>query len=103
AYFTLDQVATLTTDARLPAWQRLFYAFEFLTGARTGETSEMRFNDIKEDDKGGLRRIVISRSYHTRTATVKDTKTGAVKIVPEHPFLARCLREWRETGFREWT
>jgi hypothetical protein len=63
----------------------------------------LRWRGIKDSEKGDLRRIVLSRSYNTRSDKVKATKTGATKIVPEHTYLARLLREWWETGFHEWT
>src|SRR5205807_2287514 len=103
AFYELDAVAALTTAGKLQPWRRLRYALDFMTGGRTGEVSELRWSDLTDSFKGGLGRLVISRSYNTRADKVKLTKTGSTKILPVHPYLARLLKEWREAGWREWT
>jgi integrase len=103
AFFDLEQVVALTTDPRLQAWRRVWNTLAFMTGARTGELAELRWSDITERYKDRLNRLTIARAFHTRTGKVKCTKTGATKIIPEHPYLTRTLLDWHDAGFREYT
>jgi hypothetical protein len=48
-----------------------------------------------------LGKLLVARSYNSRTGREKNTKTEAVKHVPVHPTLAAMLAEWKLGGWPE--
>lgn len=103
AGFELDQVVSLTSDARLSERRRVWNVLAFMVGGgRTGEIANLRWRDWTESYKCGPGRLVISTSYNTRERVEKGTKTGAKKLIPVHHFAADVLKAWRDGGWQEW-
>jgi hypothetical protein len=103
AGFDLEQVLQLATSPRLREHRRVLNTIAFLCGGpRTGELIELRWRDYTPSYKGGLGRIVFSRSWNSASKVAKATKTGAKKLIPVHPFAGRVLEAWHESGWREW-
>lgn len=96
ARFSKAEVVRLMTDQALPFDRRILYALKALTGARHGEVAGLRWRHLDLEAKP-LARLLVANSY-----TRKRTKTGRVREVPVHPFLAAMLREWHATGWREY-
>ena len=96
--FTLDQVVTLSTDARIPEDRRLHYALRFLGGGlRPGEAANARWKDLDRTAEP-LWRLVLSSSFSTHALKEKATKTGAELNVPIHPVLQSALAAWWSGG-----
>jgi len=76
---TIEEIRKLLADAKAlenpwyPVW-----ATALLTGMRNGELHSLLWSDI--DLEG--RRIIVSKSYNTRTKSVKSTKAGYWRTVP---------------------
>ncbi len=97
--FTLDQVVTLSTDARIPEDRRVHYALRFLGGGlRPGEAANARWRDLDRAVEP-LWRLVLSSSFSTHALKEKATKTGAELNVPVHPVLQRALAAWWSEGW----
>jgi len=92
--YTRAEVERLLAHAKVPEIRRVFYALSFLTGARFGEVAALRWRDY-DAEVTPLGRITIARSVERSRRTIKDTKTGAIKLVPVHPTLAAMLAAWR--------
>ena len=100
--FTLDQVVTLSTDARIPEDRRVQYALRFLGGGlRPGEAANARWRDLDRTVEP-LWRLVLSSSFSTHALKEKATKTGAELNVPVHPVLQRALAAWWTEGWERY-
>jgi integrase len=97
--FTLEQVAQLVYDERIPEDRRVLYALEFLTGMRTGEAAARAWVDWEPDYSSDLGRLLARTAYNTRHHVVKETKTRVEKWIPVHPELARVLEAWKRDGW----
>jgi hypothetical protein len=75
-------------------------ALEGGVGGRPGEVFELCFR-VWNRATVPLMRFVIARAIKSKSKRVGRTKTGAKKIVPGHPVIEAILREWWETGWRE--
>jgi integrase len=91
--FTIEEIRKLLSEAKTlehpwyPVW-----AMALLTGMRNGELHALQWSDI---DFTNLR-ITVSRSYNTRTRSVKSTKAGYWRTVPVSEELLRLLTELKQ-------
>lgn len=105
---TLEQMRTLLVEGKrlehpwYPIW-----AMAILTGMRNGELHALLWNDVDLES----RRIVMSKSYNTRTRSVKCPKAGYWRNIPISTQLHSLLVELKgKTGnspnvlprFRDW-
>jgi integrase len=90
-----EEVEALVASAE-GRW-RVLWCVLALTGARLGEALALRWRDVVED--APLRRVVLARQVHHRARDLRATKTGDVRVVPEHPELRRVLEVWRASGW----
>jgi hypothetical protein len=73
--FDLEHVVSLTTDARLRPFRRIWNTLAFLVGgACTGELSNLRWRDWIESHKGGLGRLVSASAYNTHGDLPRGTR-----------------------------
>lgn len=98
AVFNRAEVEALISDDRLPEDRRVFYALAFITGMRTGEEVALTWRDYDAEAEP-LGRIHVTKSYSRRQKKLKGTKTGAPRVVPVHPTLARVLAAWKLSGW----
>jgi integrase len=74
------------------------YAVMFLGAMRFGEAAALTWRDY--DAKASpLGKLVVEKSYSSKTHDVKATKTDNPREMPVHPTLARILAEWKLEGF----
>ena len=99
-HFDHAEIVQLLTDPRVPADRRIAYAVLFLTGARFGEMTAMRWRDW-DATRTPLQRITITRAIKSVSKKEGATKTGARKLVPVHPVLQELLEAWRDVGWAE--
>lgn len=91
--FTLDEIKTLLKEARnlnhpwYPVW-----VLALLTGMRNGELHALLWTDVDFEN----RKITVSKSYNTRTRSVKCTKAGYWRTVPMSDELFSFLKLLRE-------
>ncbi len=99
AVCTREEVEQLISDSRIPEDRRVGYALEFLTGARPGEVSALRWrhHDPKVQPLGKLK---VEVAYNSRLRREKGTKTERPREVPVHPTLAKVLASWKLAGWR---
>jgi integrase len=100
---SLGEVALLLRSPGIPLARRRLWAVLLLTGARLGEASELRVEDIQPGRP--LRRLVIARAWHAKSGVIVTPKTGAIRYVPVHPALEAMLGEaagWFAASFRRW-
>ena len=100
AVFSRNEAETLISDHRIPPDRQMVYGLELLAGVRTGEASALRWRHYDPVVRP-LGRLLVARSYNSRTGREKNTKTEAVKHVPVHPTLAAMLAEWKLGGWPE--
>jgi integrase len=103
AKFSRAEVELLLSNTRVPEVRRVLWGILFLTGARIGEATDLRWTDI---DYGAepLARIQVDSSYVTRKHRVRlGGKTGVEREVPLHPTLAALLARWKLQGWKDWT
>jgi integrase len=73
---TIEQIRDLLLKAKIfnhkwyPIW-----ATALLTGMRNGELHALLWSDVDLEK----RRIIVSKSYNTRTRSVKSTKSGSME------------------------
>ncbi len=94
--FTIEEIRKLLLEAKqlehpwYPVW-----ATGLLTGMRSGELHSLLWSDVDLEN----RRITVSKSYNTRTRTVKCTKAGYWRTVPISDELYALLSELKtKTG-----
>lgn len=84
--------------------RKAIYSALFLTGARVGEVAGLNWADW-DKSRQPLGALSVLRQFHTGRARVEEgTKTGVLKVLPVHRFLAAALSSWRlqyqkTTGF----
>ena len=98
--FSRTEAETLISDHRIPLDRQMVYGLELLAGVRTGEASALRWRHYDPVVRP-LGKLLVARSYNSRTGREKNTKTEAVKHVPVHPTLAAMLAEWKLGGWPE--
>jgi len=87
---SIEEIKLLLKTARdvdhewYPVW-----AVALLTGMRNGELYALTFQDIDFDNK----LITLSRSYNTRTRSIKSTKSGYWRQIPISTELEVLLKE----------
>jgi integrase len=87
---TLEEIRKLLQTAKdlehrwYPIW-----AMALLTGMRNGELYALLWTDVDFDNH----RITVSKSYHSRTKSVKSTKSGSWRTVPISEDLKALLLE----------
>lgn len=88
--FTIEEIRALLHNAKLlehpwyPVW-----AMALLTGMRNGELNALLWTDVDLDN----RKLTVSKSYNTRTRSVKSTKAGYWRTVPISDELHQLLSE----------
>ena len=92
-----EVIALLTNPAVEGRW-RTMWVLLTLTGARESEAIGLRWSDIAND--APLRRITIATQIHHRSRVRSQTKTGNIRVVPEHPTLRAILDSWHREGWR---
>jgi integrase len=99
AVFAREEVELLISpNDEVPDDRRVAYAVEFLTGARPGEVSALRWRDYDRSAEP-LGRLSVATAYSTRLRREKATKTERPREIPVHPTLASVLGEWRLEGW----
>lgn len=84
--------------------RKAIYSALFLTGARVGEVAGLNWADW-DKSRQPLGALSVLRQFHTGRARIEEgTKTGVLKVLPVHRFLASALSSWRlqyqkTTGF----
>jgi integrase len=104
AVFTRDEVETIISapaDA-IPEDRRTLYRIMFLGAMRFGEVAALTWRDY-DAECSPLGKIVVEKSYSTKTRRVKSTKTDNPREMPVHPVLAHALAEWKLGGFQRLT
>jgi integrase len=104
AVFTRDEVQRVISadDDAVPEDRRTLYAVMFLAGVRFGEAAALRWRDYDPACEP-LGKLVVERSYDTKTKLVKGTKTDNPREMPVHPTLAAVLASWKLGGFERLT
>ncbi|MBP7845084.1 MAG: site-specific integrase [Proteobacteria bacterium] len=87
-----NEILKLVSEAfeRQHPWRHV-WAMALLTGMRSGELRALRWHDVDFDN----RLIRISRSFESRTKTIKSTKAGYWRDLPISDELKRLLDEVR--------
>ncbi|MBI5511461.1 MAG: tyrosine-type recombinase/integrase [Deltaproteobacteria bacterium] len=96
--YARDDIERLLSDHRIPLPRRVAYGLQFLTGCRFGELAVLRWSDY-DTTMQPLGRLTIARAKKSVSKKEASTKTGAVKLVPVHPTLARLLDVWWRLGW----
>jgi integrase len=89
-----SEALALTTSEQIPFDRRVLYAVLLYTGVRVGEAHALTWADLDTTTQP-LAKLVVSKSVHSHTRTVKGTKTGATRLIPVHPVLLAMLWRWR--------
>jgi integrase len=100
AIFARGEVEQLISDPRIPLDRRVWYALNFLAGARTSEAAAFRWSDY-EPEVQPLGRLNLTRAWSRVWKDYKETKTDAPRLIPVHPVLSSVLAEWKLSGWRE--
>src|SRR5262249_52736975 len=90
AIYSRAEAETMISDARIPLDRQMVYAFGLLAGLRPGEAAALRWRHY-DATRQPLGQLTVAKSYSTKRAITKGTKTEAVKFVPVHPVLAAML------------
>ena len=104
AVFTRDEVETIISAPadEIPEDRRVMYAVMFLGAMRFGEAAALTWRDY-DASCSPLAKLVVERSYSSKSRKVKGTKTENPREMPVHPTLARILAEWKLGGFERLT
>jgi integrase len=100
AVFARDEVQAIISapSNKVPNDRRVMYAIMFLGAMRFGEAAAITWRDY--DTKATpLGKLIIEKSYSSKTRQVKATKTDNPREMPVHPTLAKVLAEWKLEGF----
>lgn len=91
---TIDEIRKLLEEAKLleHPWYSV-WAMALLTGMRNGELHALLWTDVDLDN----RKITVSKSWNTRTRSVKSTKAGYWRTVPISDELFKLLSELKVT------
>lgn len=100
AVYSAEEVAQLVTDARIPKDRRTIYALLFLGGMRIGEVAARTWADLDETAQP-LARLACRTSFNRKQKRIKGVKTDRPRDIPVHPELAAILKDWRDSGWRE--
>lgn len=98
AVFSRDEVEAIISAEVIPEDRRIFYALMFVGCTRFGEASALTWAHY-DAAIAPLGKLVIERSYDSKTAEVKCTKTDNPREMPVHPTLAKLLAAWKLGGF----
>lgn len=98
AGFSIEQVVSLTTDARIAEDRRGLYALRFLGGPRPGEASNARWRNL-DRTRRPLWRLTLEAAFNSPMRREKTAKTGATLHIPIHPVLQGMLEEWWGEGW----
>lgn len=100
AVFSRDEVEAVLSapTSAIPEDRRTLYAIMFLGAMRFGEAAALTWRDY-DAACVPLGKLVVDKSYNTKTRKVKGTKTENPREMPVHATLARILAEWKLGGF----
>ena len=100
AVFARDELETVISAPPhlIPEDRRMLDALFFLGAMRFGESAALQWRDY-DADAMPLGKLIIEKSYSTKSRKVKTTKTDNPREMPVHPTLARMLAEWKLEGF----
>ena len=73
----------------------------FLGAARFDEAAALTWRDY-DAEAVPLGKLVIEKSYSSKTKKVKATKTENPREMPVHPTLAKILASWKLEGFERY-
>ncbi|MGE4232028.1 MAG: tyrosine-type recombinase/integrase [Bacteriovoracia bacterium] len=97
---TIGEIRKLLEEAKAlnypwyPIW-----AVAILTGMRNGELYALKWTDVDWENK----MISVTKSYNTRTRSVKSTKSGDWRTIPISSELLSLLKELKlKAGARTW-
>ncbi len=100
--YAREEIERLLSDHTVPMARRVAYGLQFLTGCRFGELAVLRWSDYDRAMQP-LGRLTIARAKKSVSKKEASTKTGAIKLVPVHPTLARLLDSWERVGWEALT
>ena len=89
ALHSIDDLARLVYDPRLPLFRRVLWALGGLGALRVGEMAGLRWRSYAPEVKP-LGRLAVVTSYDNG-----KTKTGTERWLPVHPVLSSLLADWR--------
>ncbi len=103
AVFTRDEVQQVISASsdKIPDDRRVMYAVLFLGATRFGEAAALRFRDY-DPEATPLGKLVIDKSYSSKSKKIKPTKTDNPREMPVHPTLAKILAAWKLEGFEHY-
>ncbi len=92
---TIEEIRKLLNEAKLleHTWYPI-WAMALLTGMRNGELHALLWTDVDLES----RKLTVSKSYNTRTRSVKSTKAGYWRTVPISDELFALLSELKATA-----
>ncbi len=96
--YTIAEVRTLVTDARLSLSQRVWNALAFFTGMREGEIAGRTWRDWDPSPKP-YTALRVGTQYDGRLLKTETEAGEHTRLVPVHPALAAILRAWWSEGF----
>ncbi len=100
AGFTLEQIAVMTTDLRIPEDRRVLYSLRFLGGPRPGEAANARWRDLDRLKKP-LWRLTLEQSFNSPMRQEKSTKMHATLTFPIRPVVQKLLLAWEAEGWEK--
>ena len=103
AVFTRDEVQQIISAPadKVPDDRRVMYAIMFLGATRFGEAAALKWSDYDAKAKP-LGKLVIDKSYSSKSREVKETKTDNPREMPVHPTLAKIIAAWKLEGFERY-
>lgn len=104
AVFTREEVEAIISapPSAIPEDRRVMYALLFLGAMRFGEAAALTWRDYDAAAQP-LGRLVVERSYSSKSRRVKETKDDNAREMPVHATLAKILAEWKLDGFERLT
>ncbi len=104
AVFARDEVETIISadDQAIPEDRRTMYAIMFLGAVRFGEAAALTWRDY-DAASSPLGKLVVEKSYSSKSRKVKGTKTENPREMPVHPTLAKILAARKLGGFTRLT
>lgn len=100
AVFTRAELELLISHPDIPLHRRVAYAILGLGGLRWGELAALQWRSYDTTPKP-LGRLTVAQAVSRKRKKTKlgRTKTGATRLVPVHPTLAKILATWRLEGW----
>lgn len=98
AVFTPSEAGALISSPLIPLRRRVEYGVRALGGPRSGEVADLAVSDYDRTTEP-LGRLLIDSSWDFELLKSCQTKSGAYREVPVHPYAARLLAEWLASGW----